>query len=610
MTREREAEEIKIRANAAFGKKQYQEAIRLYGEAITLHPTAIYYSNRAACYLQLKQWDKALTDTREAVKLDPTYAKGKVRHVEALIRVGCGDEALRYANELYSAEGSTKNHELVENATRCKELSEGSGTLFLDHLNQGALTLARGWLSVAAQISSGTVVLASTEERSKSEAKQDEVDLQWCELIESISTVRDQACAIFSQITSDSKFLRNEMLGYSVDPLLYVYQRLLTKCISDVCDVGVRLGLDGFPGQEVDEKGDRKPLPNYVGNALSELQRIGRSSQPMYCALLASAMLLGEANISDVDSVLMRAGQAPGAGEFQLPQFSRCIKEYISQKDAGSSSFKANKFDTALVRFNSALKAIMDPSTLSSESLSGLAAMIYLALRQSAAAVLSNAGMCLNKLRQNGKALAYLRAAILIDPSYYKAHIRAANIYKEQGMLLECIRECGYAISIDENGSKGCQELAKQCQADAVKYSRPDYYAWLNVPRTIDPTSNEYSSAYRKACLKWHPDRHRDPVKKRFAQIKFRQVQEADSILKDPQKRRIYDSGGNPAAGGAEGAGVPMSMNMGGMGIDIGSIFSSMFGGGMPGGNVRIQFATSSGGRGGPGIDLSQFFSF
>ena len=46
-------------------------------------------------------------------------------------------------------------------------------------------------------------------------------------------------------------------------------------------------------------------------------------------------------------------------------------------------------------------------------------------------------------------------------------------------------------------------------------------------------------SAYRKAALKWHPDRN--PQTKQEAEEKFREATEAYSILSDPQKRATYD---------------------------------------------------------------------
>ena len=68
-----------------------------------------------------------------------------------------------------------------------------------------------------------------------------------------------------------------------------------------------------------------------------------------------------------------------------------------------------------------------------------------------------------------------------------------------------------------------------------------DYYEVLGVSRTA--AVEEIKSAYRKAALKWHPDRN--PENKGEAEIKFRESTEAYSVLSDPEKRQVYDTYGH-----------------------------------------------------------------
>ena len=67
-----------------------------------------------------------------------------------------------------------------------------------------------------------------------------------------------------------------------------------------------------------------------------------------------------------------------------------------------------------------------------------------------------------------------------------------------------------------------------------------DYYEILGVPKDADEKA--IKKAYRKLAFKWHPDKN--PDNKKEAEEKFKEVNEAYSVLSDPDKRRQYDMGG------------------------------------------------------------------
>nr|KAF6294254.1 DnaJ heat shock protein family (Hsp40) member C11 [Pipistrellus kuhlii] len=66
-----------------------------------------------------------------------------------------------------------------------------------------------------------------------------------------------------------------------------------------------------------------------------------------------------------------------------------------------------------------------------------------------------------------------------------------------------------------------------------------DYYSLLNVRR--EAASEELKAAYRRLCMLYHPDKHRDPELKCQAERLFNLVHQAYEVLSDPQTRAIYD---------------------------------------------------------------------
>jgi mitochondrial import receptor subunit TOM70 len=88
------AAKLKIAGNHAYGKKDYNKAIELYGKAILCKPDPIFYSNRAACYNALGEWDKVIEDTTAAINLDSEYVKALNRRANAYEHMEKYSEAL------------------------------------------------------------------------------------------------------------------------------------------------------------------------------------------------------------------------------------------------------------------------------------------------------------------------------------------------------------------------------------------------------------------------------------------------------------------------------------------------------------------------------------
>ncbi|KAG6889473.1 hypothetical protein C0995_001000 [Termitomyces sp. Mi166 len=89
---------LKERGNAAYKERKYNEAAVFYTRAIQVTPNeAVFYSNRAACYVNMQppQYDLVVADCDEALKLDVMYIKALNRRAMALECLHRYEEALR-----------------------------------------------------------------------------------------------------------------------------------------------------------------------------------------------------------------------------------------------------------------------------------------------------------------------------------------------------------------------------------------------------------------------------------------------------------------------------------------------------------------------------------
>lgn len=117
--------------------------------------------------------------------------------------------------------------------------------------------------------------------------------------------------------------------------------------------------------------------------------------------------------------------------------------------------------------------------------------------------------------------------------------------------------------------------------------SKRDYYEVLGIGK--DASADEIKKAFRRAAIQYHPD------KEGGDEAKFKEVNEAYEVLKDPSKRQRYDQFGHAGVGGSAasdgnpfggfGGGQSANFDFGDLGL--GDIFESFFGGGQQRGGQR-----------------------
>ena len=120
--------------------------------------------------------------------------------------------------------------------------------------------------------------------------------------------------------------------------------------------------------------------------------------------------------------------------------------------------------------------------------------------------------------------------------------------------------------------------------------AKRDYYEVLGVGKTA--SADEIKKAFRQAAVKHHPD------KEGGDESRFKEINEAYEVLKDPSKRQRYDQFGHAGVGGASGGSNPFEVFGGGQGqninfdfgdLGLGDIFGSFFGGNAGGGGRQRQ---------------------
>ncbi|KAK9767914.1 hypothetical protein K7432_001837 [Basidiobolus ranarum] len=89
------AEEIKNQANQEYKIGHYEEAIKLYTQAIDVEPLATYYGNRAAASMMLRKYKDAVEDCRKAISLDANFMKGYFRLARCYLALGSLSESSR-----------------------------------------------------------------------------------------------------------------------------------------------------------------------------------------------------------------------------------------------------------------------------------------------------------------------------------------------------------------------------------------------------------------------------------------------------------------------------------------------------------------------------------
>ena len=276
---------------------------------------------------------------------------------------------------------------------------------------------------------------------------------------------------------------------------------------------------------------------------LRALLGMGRNAE-----VAREAGLLAQGNRNDVHALFLRGrallnmGQTGTAGDF----FKECLRidpDYAearvarkaaramdAAKEAGNAHFKAGRQAEAVAAYTEALEVDAAATAFNA-----------VVLCNRAGAYLKMTGSTDERTAHAEKAAQDASRALKLDPSYVKAFQRRAAAHQALEEWDEAVRDLDQASQLEPRNAALAQSL-RSAKLEAKKAKRKDYYKVLGCAKTA--TEHEIKKAYRKASLKWHPDRNNESEESRERATKMmHDVNMARDILMDAEKRRRYDQG-------------------------------------------------------------------
>jgi len=248
----------------------------------------------------------------------------------------------------------------------------------------------------------------------------------------------------------------------------------------------------------------------------------------------------------------------------QIPIALKNLKLSKELKEEGSNLYKNNKTKEAIEKWEKSVSLDIYHKKFNS--------LVY-----------GNLMTAYNKLNDNSKSLKAINEALRLDPNFAKGYFKRGQIYCKIEDYQEAAKDYQTAQNLDPSlNLQG--EIQKVSQKASKQAKTKDYYAIIGVKK--DATNSEITKAYRKLCLKYHPDRQDNEEAKELANKKMLDINEAYGVLKDADKRKKYDMGG------VEGANMDFPTS------DF-SGFSGFPGfnmGGNGGGKQSFKFTSSNGG--------------
>eukprot|EP00668_Euglena_longa_P034742 GGOE01044602.1.p1 GENE.GGOE01044602.1~~GGOE01044602.1.p1 ORF type:complete len:798 (+),score=129.59 GGOE01044602.1:31-2424(+) len=192
-------------------------------------------------------------------------------------------------------------------------------------------------------------------------------------------------------------------------------------------------------------------------------------------------------------------------------------------RDEGNRLHRAGQYTQAILMYTKAIALLPNSSLLHANRASS-----YL--------------MC----ERYNECIADCDCSIVLDATNYKAFSRRGRCHQMLGHLPEAVRDFERVFQL-EGGVQARQQLEDAREELRKVLHRQtqglqDHYMLLEIPN--DAGEGAIRKAYKKACLRWHPDKWStgSEAEQAHAVEMFKRVAEAQDVLLDPHKRLRYDA--------------------------------------------------------------------
>lgn len=215
----------------------------------------------------------------------------------------------------------------------------------------------------------------------------------------------------------------------------------------------------------------------------------------------------------------------------KLLKEAHLISKIEELKEKGNAEVAKKNWETARLLYEEALKLDTHNRLLN--------AILY-----------SNAATCLLQLKKLNEAYKMIKKATECNPKYAKAFFKRAEIEKELKEYESA--HASYSTAKQLDPSMNIDAKIREISELVKTASKKDFYAVLGVDKNA--TVDEIKKAYKKLAYKYHPDKNTGSKEEQEkAEKKFKEISEANEVLTDPEKKRMYDLGGydNHSSGGS-----------------------------------------------------------